>query len=533
MTAKIVLLIGLDAARPALLKEWGRDGTLPNIGRFLAEGLTVNTLNNEGLEGSTWPSFALSLNPASHGFYWQEQVIPGTYRLQRCTPADFTSRKLLWEFLSDAGKRIVLLDVPIVRPAKNLRGLERTEWGGHDHLYGFRTSPPGHRDVVLERAGPYPLQGHCDVKERSVSGCRELADRLIRGTELSTRLAVETLAGEPWDFAAQVFGESHCAGHQLWHFHDPEHPGFDAGETARTGNLIREVYTALDRAVGALLARTTPETTVVLLTLHGMRVPWGASILLSPILERMGLLELTAAASPEAPSTAEPASALRSMYRRLPSGVRRQIYAVRQRVNQDLLHRGTPLPIVPGRSRCFEIHLGRGHSGIRLNLAGREEQGIVGSRGEADQLVDLLIQHLGEFVHAGTGLPLVRKVFRSEERFRGRFAAQLPDLIIEWNAENLLGTTVSGGGKGARVKVTSPRYGPFEGVNTYCRSGDHQLEGMFVVRGPGIGAGTLGRTFPTVDLAPTLALMLGAEMPGVEGRPIPELVSSPPGEPAG
>jgi hypothetical protein len=100
----------------------------------------------------------------------------------------------------------------------------------------------------------------------------------------------------------------------------------------------------------------------------------------------------------------------------------------------------------------------------------------------------------------------------------------LPDLVVEWNPELALGTTVAGRGEGALVRAFSPRVGLLEGVNTYCRTGDHQLGGMFIARGPGLLPGRLDRVVSDLDLAPTFARVMGCEMREVDGRPIPELL---------
>src|SRR5688500_11672275 len=115
-----LLVLGLDAASPPLLQSWAADRTLPNIAKLMEEGLVGHTLNNMGFEGSTWPSFATGLNPAGHGFYWQEQLKSGTYRTQQTTPADFAHRESLWELLSSAGHRVVALDVPLARKSPGL-----------------------------------------------------------------------------------------------------------------------------------------------------------------------------------------------------------------------------------------------------------------------------------------------------------------------------------------------------------------------------------------------------------------------------
>lgn len=526
--SKKLLVLGLDAASPALLQSWAADGTLPNIARLIATGLVGETLNNQAFEGATWPSWATGLNPAGHGFYWQEQLRSGTYRLQRCTPSDFSPRETLWEVVSAAGQRVVLLDVPMARKSPGLNGVQRVEWGGHDLVYGFQTTPPELRDAILRTTGPYPIVGRCDTPARSVPACRELADRLIEGAALGTGMACETLARETWDLAIQVFGESHCAGHQLWHFHDPVHPAWDPDTTRDTGNLIREVYAALDDSVGAVLAGVEPGTTVVLLTLHGMTCTWGASILLPEILIRLGAMHRGSPASTAAyPAEGRLVHGLRAAYHLLPEGLRRPVYQWRQGVNQRL-GLGSPLDFDPARSRCFEIHLGRGCSGIRLNLRDREPMGILARGAEADAFSEQLIRDLQQLTEPGSGRPLVRTVHRTAELFRGTHLEQLPDLVLEWNPEIPLGTTVAGNGRGSRVSGTSPRVGLVQGVNTYCRTGDHQLGGMFVARGPGIGSGRLDRVVSNLDLAPTFARMMGCEMTGVDGRPIPELLAGSP-----
>jgi predicted AlkP superfamily phosphohydrolase/phosphomutase len=525
---KNLLVLGLDAASPALLRSWAGDGTLPNIAKLMASGLVGHTRNNLGFEGSTWPSFATGLNPAGHGFYWQEQLKSGTYRTQETTPADSSCREPLWELLSSAGHRVIALDIPLARKSPGLNGIQRVEWGGHDFVYGFETTPPELRESILRSTGAYPVEGRCDAPSRSVLQCRELANLLIKAAGLGGTMARETLAGEPWDFAIQVFGESHCAGHQLWHFHDPEHPAYDPAITRQTGNLIREVYAALDAAVGEVLEVIEPGTTVVLLTLHGMSHTWGASILLPEILMRLGVMHR---ASPESPLTPQGKGrlvrGLRSVYHAIPEGLRRPVYQWRQRLNQRV-GRGSPVNLDPARSRCFNIHLGRAYSGIRLNLRGREPLGLLDSGAEADGFCEQLSRDLLELTHPESGHPLVRAVHRTADLFGGAHLAQLPDLIVEWNPEIPLGTTVAGNGAGSRVRATSPRVGLLEQVNTYCRTGDHQLGGMFIARGPGIRHGQLDRVVSNLDLAPTFAQIMGCEMTGVDGRPIPELLADVP-----
>lgn len=520
-----LLVLGLDAASPPLLRSLAADGTLPNIARLMATGLVGDTRNVEAIEAATWPSFFTGLNPGRHGFYWQQQLKSGTYRIRECAPADFCRKETLWETVSAAGHRVVVLDVPLSHRSTGLNGVQSVEWGGHDRVYGFQSTPRGFKETILRTAGDYPIRPRCDAARRSVSECREFADRLIQGAGQGARLARRVLADEPWDFAMHVFGESHCAGHQLWHFHDSAHPGFDLATTQATGNLVREVYAALDAAVGEVLSGLNPDTKVVLLSLHGMTHTWGASILLPEILTRLGHLNRPLPESQGGSGAGgDLPSLLRAAYHRVPEWIRGPAYDLRQYMNQRWLRRGTPLNLDPQRTRCFPIHVGRTYSGIRLNLRGREPQGTLSPGREAEQFCAQLIEDLLAITQSGTGTPLVRTIHRTATLFHGPQLEQLPDLVVDWNPELTLGTTVAGTGKGAVLRASSPRLGSIEGVNTYCRTGDHQLGGMFVAGWPGLAPGKLGRVVSNLDLAPTFARLMGCEMRDVDGQPIPELL---------
>ena len=528
MSSRKLLIIGMDAASSTWLKRWAADGTLPNIASFLQTGFVVNTRNVEGFEGSTWPTFATGVGTGRHGFYWQEQLNPGTYRLLACHPGDHIEQPMLWDVISASGKRVVVLDAPMCPPSRGLNGVQRVEWGGHDLAFGFQTTPPELKQEILAAVGPYPYTGHCDVPSRSPEECRAFGDRLLQAIPMGTRLARETLRRERWDFALQVYGEAHCSGHQLWHLHDDGHPGYDAEVSARLGNPVREVYAAIDRAIGELLSDLSPDTTVALLSLHGMAPPWGAAILMPEILHRLGVKHYPLEPAHGATSGAGPNDhPFLALYRKLPVGIRGPVYRLRNYLNQRWLKRGEWLGFDPSRTTAFDIIIGGAFSGIRLNIKERDPHGMLARGAETERFIEALSRDLLDITDVRTGKPAIARIIRTARDFPGPKSDGLPDLIVAWNQDNVLGTTNVGNARGARVAVTSPKIGTVEGVNRYCRTGDHLLEGLFVVRGPGISPGVLNRVVPTVDLAPTIARMMGCEMRDVDGTPIPELSGAP------
>lgn len=527
-TAKRLAVLALDAAAPALLRRWAADGTMPHLAGLLQEGLVADTLGVEGLfVGATWPSFYTGLDPSAHGLYWLDRILPGTYRTQQSTDEDFGRHPALWEELGRQGRRTLVLDVPLARLSPGVAGVQVVEWGVHDAVFGLRTTPPSLQRTLLDEIGPHPVPSSCDAAHRSLDEYRDFAGRLARGAAARAHLTRALVERERWDFLIQVFSETHCAGHQLWHFHDRDHPGFDEAATAEAGDLLRSVYRAVDDALGEVLSALDEDTAVAVMALHGMAHTCGASMLLDRMLERLGAVDPPSdGAGERADAGSGQASLLRRIYGMLPVAVRRPVYDLRQRLNQRVLSRGSPLDIDPHRTRAFHVGLGTGapFSGIRLNLRGREPAGRLAPGEEAERFVAELVEGLAEVVDADTGVPVVRRVLRTREVYEGPRVEELPDLLVEWNEDSRLGSTVLGAGKRAVRRVRSPRIGELEATNRYCRSGEHRIEGLLVARGPGITPGDPGRVVSTLDLAPTFARMLGCSMPSASGRVIPELI---------
>jgi predicted AlkP superfamily phosphohydrolase/phosphomutase len=115
-------------------------------------------------------------------------------------------------------------------------------------------------------------------------------------------------------------------------------------------------------------------------------------------------------------------------------------------------------------------------------------------------------------------------VLRTDDLYRGAYRQHLPDLLVEWSDHRPLGSATVGRGQGATVRLTSGRIGTLEGTNRYCRSGDHRREGLFVAVGPGLDPGRMTEAVSIMDFAPTVARLLGVELPAAAGWPISRLL---------
>jgi predicted AlkP superfamily phosphohydrolase/phosphomutase len=179
---------------------------------------------------------------------------------------------------------------------------------------------------------------------------------------------------------------------------------------------------------------------------------------------------------------------------------------------------------IPSASRCYWINLGLSVSGIRLNIAGREPDGVLQPR-DVEAFSEELSRELLALLDPETGRPLVERLRWTRDLFAGDQVDRLPDLVVDWDLVPPVGSETIGTGAGAVRRATSPRIGTLVRTNRYCRSGEHRNEGMFIAHGEGIRAATIGRVISNMDLAPTFARLLGTDMTDVDGRPIPELLS--------
>ena len=524
--ARLVVL-GIDAASPALLDAWIADGTLPNLAALAARGVSGHTRGVEGFFiGSTWPSLYTGTNPAKHGVHYLLELLPGTYTLRHGAGGEFVRRPPFWRALADAGQRVAILDVPLTRLEPPPDGIQVVEWGGHDSLFGFRASSDALAAELVGRYGAHPVGGSCDGDRRTAADFASFVDRLDEGARRKGEWTRDLLGRGGWDLFMQVFTEAHCAGHQCWHLHDATHPAHDAGVAAAVGDPLRRVYHSIDRAIGEVVA-AAGDATIVVFSAHGMSHWYGAQFLLHDILVRLGAVVPAPAASPapRSPLAAAARAGVRAAWRRLPEVVRTSVRRLRAQ--------GRPTPAPPPaiaadvtRSRCFIHPNGLAVGGIRLNLAGREPGGVLAPGAEADAFVAWLEKALLEVTDEATGAPLVRRVVRTATLYEGENLHLLPDLLVEWSDETPRGSASVAGGVGASVRASSPLIGVVEGVNHFGRTGEHRPGGWLVAAGPGIATGRLAHEPSLLDLAPTFAAMLGASLEGCDGRPIDALTAA-------
>lgn len=498
-----VVVIGIDGGDGPLIKRWARAGALPSFRRLLERETYGVTVNPPGLAaGSVWATFYTGVSPARHGQYSGNEYFDSVeYRETDYRPDQLTTPPV-WALLSDAGKRVAVIDAPYTFLHPHINGINVVDWGTHARRQGatFHTWPPSLATEILEKFGADTI-GECDaVRPRNAEEHRTFRDNLVERVRRKTDMSLHYLAQGNWDLFVTVYGDAHCAGHQCWHVHDPSNHLHDPALAAEVGDPLKDVYVAIDAGIGRILDSCGPETTVIVFCSHGMTNHHSGSRLLDDMLQA-----LEGVHRPRARDALT--KRLREAWVGSPRWVRACLKPLRRPINEALV-----LNKREGR-RFFEVTNNNATGGVRINLQGREKDGIVRPGAEYDALCEQIAQDLRAFINLETHEPLVAEIIKTAERYSGPRLADLPDLLVTWNR------------KAPIRRVASPKTGVIENRQGDGRTGDHTMDGMFFVVGR--ERNVLNRRVPVVDFAATLVSLLGVASPGLEGRPISEIFSAP------
>jgi len=366
-----ILVLGFDGASPILIERWIQD--LPTIRFLRSKGIYGRTVPPIPAQTPVaWTTFMTGKNPGKHGVFSFATRRVGTYERVIMRP-DRVQSKTLWRILSEGGRRVGVINVPMSR-AEEVRGfiipgfLSRDEGVPH---------PSPVREKIKRRFGVERVVG--DVEPEFLVRVHEDPDtffeRVNQITDGLAEVSLHLLQEEEWDFFMVVFMMLDRIQHFFWRFVDPSHPNYEEG---RPSGLVKEAYLRMDRIVQDFLHAIDEETMVMVLSDHGF-CPVHKEVFINNYLEELGLLRIS----------------------------RGQI---------DLK-----------RSKAVSY----GYGDIWLNVRGREPHGIVNPGAEYEELRSQIIDELRKI--AVDGEAPIKDIKRREEIYWGPHLHTAPDLITIFN----------------------------------------------------------------------------------------------------
>jgi len=490
-----VLLLGVDAGDPTLIRDWANAGQLPFFQELERNSAIFPVKNDVGFfVGSVWPSYATGKTPDQHHWYCYRQYDPGSYHDIPFDPSMLQAEPF-WGELSRQGIRVGVIDVPLLPVASGIDGFQVSEWGSHDtFLGGLKTWPADLADDIREKFGPDPV-GTCDDIARTPGGFTQFVASLEQRISTRERMIAALCKRYAPDFLFAVLSESHCAGHQAWHLHDAGHPRHDAELTQRIGDPLLRIYKAIDASARRIVDRWKNAHVLVLLS-HGMGPHYGISYMLDAVLERLD----------HQPVSREKRiwGRAQSVWQATPDWIKRHLpptQSIRAGLKDALMSRGRQ------RRRFFAVSNNDVYGAIRINLLGREPRGCV-TQSEFPALIDWLKENLLALRCSETGEPVALEVVFTPDLYGGPFLEQMPDLLIRWNQSLPI------------ESVSLPDGGQLRLAYRGARTGDHRGEGvgrLYYLGGSQAGAHDPARN---IDIAPTVAALLNISIASLPGKVI-------------
>ena len=469
-----VLAIGIDAAEPTLVRQLIEQREMPALSSLLGEGkwLRVDSPAQIG-SGAVWPTFMTGAEPTSHGMYsewsWQPRVMGlARYHGRNLTP--------FWKSLVQQNVSVGVFDVPFALPVGVSNGFEVCEWWAHDTTGAALHAGPDEILELVKQAPGHPLSANrfVDTTPDNLSNLKELTAACVEGVRLRGTLAQRLIREKQPELSLLVFPEVHHAGHQMWHTVEPHHHIYNGRELKdrnAPAPMLKDVYKAVDQQIAGLSELVGSDATVMVFGLHGMRPALGFPSFLGPLLCERGFSRLESWSSQT--WSRRSLSLFAATKRHTPDGLKRLYYKITPTSATHKFARPTMLPVYDWKTtRAFSLPTDQ-YGWIRINLAGREAQGIVTLNHydeTCEQLEKMLLTLTTE-----SGQPLVRDIIRTAEGAKTALDNPLPDLVVHWEDAAFA----------APLKIRDSRV-QAEPVGKKS-TGQHASEGFLIYRGPDLG----------------------------------------------
>jgi len=504
-----VVLIGIDSATLHVAQPLMDSGRMPNLRRLLSEG-SGGVLHSivPPVTPEAWTSMLTGVNPGKHGIF--DFFAPPVASYDRPTVnATYNRAAPVWKQLSDAGRRVGLINVPLTCPAVPVNGFLIPGLQTTRAPDGEFAHPPGllrelesvigaKYEVVYGDAAAHYL----DKPEGLLRRWREINERRIKAI-------LHLMDHHPTDFFMPVFYSIDAIQHAFWKHYDTNHPLHDPARRERYGGIIPEFYARIDQAIGSILERCDANTVVMVASDHGAG-PLERAFHLNHWLLQRGYLHL------------------QPKYRWLVDHRwDHLLYKILHKFGSPAVENVIPIkgyPLLRNRvdpreglrlSRIIDWSRTRAFAGtyteqgIYVNLKGRQSQGIVEPGPAYEQVCADLARDLMEIREPGKTEPFVQKVWRREQVYNGPYTAQAADLFIEV-------------GHGRCLMLPQVYGGLWHPARRL--SGTHMENGLVAVWGPGVRRGHRGE-WSLMDIAPTVLYFMGAPIPtGLDGRLMQDLI---------
>ena len=262
MKERRVMVIGLDGLAPQLVFDRYLD-QLPTIRGLLGKSV-YGPLKScvPPITVPAWACMTTGRNPGALGLYGFRNRFDYSYDGLSMATGEEIREDRVWDILSRAEKKVILIGVPQTYPPKKVNGYMITGCltPATDCQY---TYPAAFKQEVEGLLGGYIF----DVDNFRTDRKDDLLKQIYRMTERRFTLVKLLLNSKPWDFFMMVEMGPDRLHHGFWSYADPDHRNYEPGSPYE--HVILDYYKYLDRELGAILSLTDDGTITMIVSDHG------------------------------------------------------------------------------------------------------------------------------------------------------------------------------------------------------------------------------------------------------------------------
>ena len=365
-----VVFIGLDGTPYTFMRRLIDEGRLPNAARLEQKGSLLRMDSMwPWVSSVAWSSMMTGVNPGKHNIYGFIDRDPATCKQFIPTSRNMKARTL-WEVLGDAGKRVIVVNVPVTYPPRQVNGI----------LVGGFLSPSLDKAVYPASYGQ-TLKSLGYIVDADPWKARESKELALQEVNAALDARIRTLFHlfdqEEWDYLHVHIMETDRLHHFLWQQMADGHPTY--------APAFYDVYKRIDDMLGQLDARLDESTALMWMADHGF-CTIKKEVYVNRWLMDRGWLKL-------------------------------------QNVPPD---RKKGLDEIDPSSVAYSLDPGR----VVIRLAGREKDGCVAPGAEYEAIRDEIATAALELRDPDSGDAIFQAAFKREELYHGPYFEQAADLIL-------------------------------------------------------------------------------------------------------
>ncbi len=509
---KSICVIGLDGGTFNVVKPLVEEGKLPNLARLMKEGSWGNLISTiPSYTSCAWPSFLTGKNPGKHGVFYFLSPKKDSYKGEIVSAKSIRTTTLL-KILSIKGKRIGVVDIPLTFPPEEVNGFLVSGMPIPSHESIFTYPPELHTELIRE-CGEFLMEDDV-IKPFYAGNLIETIKMLYKYAENRKKVALYLLSKYKYDFFMIVFRGVDIIQHYGLRYENKTYCKKHPDEAKKYGYLVTQYYEVIDAACGEILQTIDKNCQVIIMSDHGI-TPLRKHFFVNKWLINEGLLKL------------------RKYYKYHLSTSKHTIADVLKKINLNNL-----LGLIPKNLSNYKITICRlrktthlsncvnwkktkayatwtgGEELIRINLKGREPQGIVDEE-EYETLRDDIIRRLYTIYDNESGKQVIENVHKREEFYHGPYVKSAPDLI--YVTDNM-----------SYYPLGDIEIKDVIGIREDKFFAPHHQKGMIIMCGTNIKKGMqFTGEANIVDLAPTILYLLGLPVPeDMDGQILLEMIEN-------